>query len=33
MGKTMKQIYNLHARAKDALRVLLEKEGITDEDI
>ena len=28
-----KQVYNLHARAKIALRELLEKEGITHEDI
>lgn len=28
-----KQVYNLHARAKIALKELLEKEGITHEDI
>lgn len=33
LGKTMKQIYNLHTRAKMALKLLLEKEGITDEDL
>lgn len=33
MGKTTKQVYNLHARAKVALRNLLEKEGITHEDL
>ena len=33
MGKSRKQIYNLHARAKIALRTLLEQEGITHEDI
>jgi len=33
LGKTVKQIYNLHTRAKMALKLLLEKEGITDEDL
>lgn len=33
LGKTAKQLYNLHARAKVALRELLEKEGITCEDL
>jgi len=33
MGRTPKQIYNLHARAKNTLKKLLEKEGITHEDI
>lgn len=33
LGKTVKQTYNLHARAKVALRLLLEKEGITHEDL
>lgn len=33
LGKTVKQIYNLHTRAKIALRSLLEKEGITHEDL
>lgn len=33
MGKSAKQIYNLHARAKIALKILLEKEGITHEDL
>lgn len=32
-GKRPKQVYNLLARAKTALRTLLEKEGITHEDI
>ena len=32
-GKSAKQIYNLHARAKIALKILLEKEGITHENI
>jgi len=31
--KTSKQVYNLLARAKVALKQLLEKEGITHEDI
>ncbi len=33
LGKSKKQVYNLHARAKIALRELLEKEGITHEDL
>ncbi len=33
MGKSRKQVYNLHSRAKIALKILLEKEGITHEDI
>lgn len=33
LGKNMKQIYNLHTRAKNALKLLLEKEGITNEDL
>lgn len=33
LGKTAKQVYNLHARAKIALKAILEKEGITREDI
>ena len=33
MKKSTKQVYNLLARAKIALRQLLEKEGITHEDI
>lgn len=33
MGKSVKQMYNIHARAKIALRELLEKEGITHEDL
>ena len=33
MGKNLKQVYNLHSRAKIALKTLLEKEGITHEDI
>lgn len=33
MGKNVKQMYNIHARAKIALRELLEKEGITREDL
>lgn len=33
LHSTRKQVYNLHARAKTALRILLEKEGITYEDI
>jgi len=33
MKKSPKQVYNLHARAKIALRTLLEKEGITHEDL
>ena len=33
MKKKPKQVYNLHARAKTALKTLLEKEGISDEDL
>lgn len=33
MGKNRKQVYNLHNRAKIALKNLLEQEGITHEDI
>ena len=33
LSKKPKQIYNLSARAKVALKALLEKEGITHEDI
>ena len=33
MKKSAKQVYNLLARAKVALKELLEKEGITHEDI
>lgn len=33
MGKSMKQIYNLHARAKTAIKELLIKEGIDHEDL
>jgi RNA polymerase sigma-70 factor (ECF subfamily) len=33
LGRTTRQIYNLHARGKIALRTLLEKEGITREDL
>lgn len=33
MGKRPKQVYNLLARAKIALRTLLEKEGFTREDL
>lgn len=33
LGKTAKQLYNLHARAKIALKELLEKEGVTREDL
>ena len=33
MRKTSKQVYNLLARAKTALKELLEKEGITHEDL
>lgn len=32
MGKSRKQLYNLTARAKAAMREQLKKEGITDED-
>ncbi len=33
LNKSAKQVYNLHTRAKSALKALLEKEGITHEDI
>ena len=33
MKKSRKQVYNLHARAKTALRELLEKEGVSHEDL
>lgn len=33
MGKSPKQVYNLHTRAKTALRTLLEREGFTHEDL
>lgn len=33
LGKNQKQVYNLRARAKIALKELLEKEGITREDL
>lgn len=33
MGRSRKQVYNLHTRAKSALRELLEKEGVTHEDL
>lgn len=33
MGKSDKQVYNLLARARIALRKILEKEGITHEDL
>lgn len=33
LKKTMKQVYNLHDRAKTALRELLIKEGISHEDL
>ena len=33
LRKSMKQIYNLHDRAKQALKVLLVKEGIDHEDL
>ena len=32
MGKSRKQLYNLTARAKAAMREQLEKEGFADED-
>ena len=32
-GKSTKQVYNLLARAKEALKKLLKKEGLTGEDI
>ena len=33
LGKSPKQIYNLHTRAKTVLRQLLQKEGISHEDL
>ena len=33
MGKSDKQMYNIHSRAKIALKQLLEKEGVTCEDL
>ncbi len=33
LGKNRKQIYNLHARAKTTLKELLEKEGISREEL
>ena len=33
LGKSAKQVYNLRARAKETLKKMLEKEGITREDI
>jgi len=33
MGRNPKQVYNLHTRAKNALRKLLQKEGISYEDL
>ena len=33
LGKSVKQVYNLLSRAKASLKQLLEKEGITHEDI
>lgn len=33
MHRSMKQIYNLHTRAKNAMKELLTKEGITYEDL
>lgn len=33
MNKSIKQVYNLHARAKQALKELLIKEGISYEDL
>lgn len=33
LGKSAKQVYNLRSRAKIALKELLEKEGITREDL
>ena len=33
MAKSAKQVYNLLARAKTTLKVLLEKEGVTHEDL
>jgi RNA polymerase sigma-70 factor (ECF subfamily) len=33
LGKSAKQVYNLRSRAKETLKKMLEKEGITREDI
>lgn len=33
MGKSMKQVYNLHTRAKEALKQKLMKEGLTYEEL
>ena len=33
MGRNPKQVYNLHTRAKNALKKLLQKEGISHEDL
>ena len=33
LGKSAKQVYNLRARAKETLKTMLEKEGITREDL
>ncbi len=33
LHKTVRQVYNLHARAKTALKELLQKEGISNEDL
>ena len=33
MGKSMKQVYNLHSRAKEALKQRLIKEGLTYEEL
>lgn len=33
MGKSMKQVYNLHSRAKEALKQRLLKEGLTYEEL
>ena len=33
LGKSAKQVYNLRSRAKETLKKMLEKEGITREDL
>lgn len=33
LHKTMRQVYNLHSRSKTALKELLQKEGISNEDL
>lgn len=33
LGKSAKQVYNLRSRAKETLKMMLEKEGITREDL